>query len=80
VASRRRPYRLGPLAPSDSGFAIGFVEYHEPAILEAWVFVPEQHFVAVDVEHYVAPVTETNVILTESATRSTFAPWRGGVQ
>jgi hypothetical protein len=55
-----------PLAPAGSGFAIGFSEHYDPAVLEAWVFVPERNFVDVDVNRYVVSVSETNTILGEA--------------
>jgi hypothetical protein len=55
-----------PIAPRGRGYALGYAEYYEPPIVEAWVFVPERRFVAVDVVSYVEPVVEINTILRES--------------
>jgi hypothetical protein len=65
-----------PMGPRGRGYAIGFEDYYEPAIVEAWVFVPERRFVAVDLVSYVEPVVEVNTILRES--RETFRVRRRG--
>jgi len=55
-----------PLAPHGRGYVIGYVDYYEPPILEAWVFVPERHFVATNIGSYVIPVADVNVIFAET--------------
>jgi hypothetical protein len=55
-----------PIAPRGRGYALGYADYYEPPIVEAWVFVPEKRFVAVDIVSYVEPVVEVNTILRES--------------
>jgi hypothetical protein len=54
------------MGPRGRGYAIGFEDYYEPPIVEAWVFVPERRFVAVDLDSYVEPVVEVNTILRET--------------
>jgi hypothetical protein len=59
-----------PMGPRGSGYAFGWIDYYEPPIIEAWVFVPQQRFIAVDLVSYVVPVTQVNTIYIE--TRETY--------
>ncbi|MGD9867358.1 MAG: DUF6600 domain-containing protein, partial [Hyphomicrobiales bacterium] len=58
-----------PIGPHDAGYVYGTPDYYEPAVVEAWVFVPERRFVAVDLARYVAPVVEINIFLGKSRDR-----------
>lgn len=71
VSWRRGGGHVGwaPAAPHGRGYVVGHVDYYEPPVVEAWVFVPEQRFVAVDVSSYVLPVAEINVVLGKTRAR-----------
>jgi hypothetical protein len=59
-----------PIGPGDQdGYIYGTPEYYEPSVVEAWVFVPERRFVAVDVARYVTPVVEINLFLGKARER-----------
>lgn len=58
-----------PIGPHDAGYVYGTPDYYDPPIVEAWVFVPERRFVAVDVARYVTPIIEINLFLGRSRER-----------
>lgn len=58
-----------PCAPPARGYVVEARENYQPPVVEAWVFVPERRFVAVDVVQYVVPVVEINIVLGNARDR-----------
>src|SRR5680860_121897 len=58
-----------PIGPHGDGYVYGRPDYYQPAVVEAWVFVTERRFVAVDVARYVSPIVDINLFLGKARER-----------
>jgi hypothetical protein len=55
-----------PIAPHGAGYAFGWIDYYQPPIIEAWVFVPQRRFISLNVATYVVPVVQINTVLVQA--------------